>query len=283
MSEAPRKPTGKKKDAYWFKHDSNARHDPKIQSLRSVHGEKGYGWFWIIVEILREQIGYKFPIAGKYSYTVLSRELGASEEEARAFIEQCIKEFGLFKADKRFIWSDSLNERMFDLDQRRQVNSENARKGQQKRREGEQKPPDSDEMRLQSDRTAVAVQTEESRSGESRTDQITAQENTGDQTIREVRKGNMRAEAQAMVTAYLGVPSIWADDNREGDSGEAFLDDSLFYVSHEVKDSLLQAYRIGGEQDLTERFWELHDKFDAEDYDTLPQWLKEQFQRRVGR
>ena len=99
--------SARKKDAYWFSHDMNARQDPRIQSLRSVHGEKGSGWFWIIVEILREQLDNKFLISGKHAYAVLGREFCFTIEEARTFIQQCIEVFELLSTDGQNIWSES--------------------------------------------------------------------------------------------------------------------------------------------------------------------------------
>ena len=46
------------KDAYYFSHDSNARHDPRIIKLRRQYGAEGYGVFFMLVEILREQDDY---------------------------------------------------------------------------------------------------------------------------------------------------------------------------------------------------------------------------------
>ena len=50
------------KDAYYFSHDSNARHDPKILEMRAAYGAKGYGWYWMIIEILRDQEAYRIKV-----------------------------------------------------------------------------------------------------------------------------------------------------------------------------------------------------------------------------
>ena len=47
------------KDAYYFKHDAHARHDPKIRALINKYGLDGYGKFWVIIEMLREETTYK--------------------------------------------------------------------------------------------------------------------------------------------------------------------------------------------------------------------------------
>ena len=57
-------PKTNEKDAYFFSHDCNARNDPKILALRSVYGAEGYGVYFMLVEILREQPEYQPPPGG---------------------------------------------------------------------------------------------------------------------------------------------------------------------------------------------------------------------------
>lgn len=52
-----------KKDAFCFPHDSNAKDDPKCVLLIDQLGCEGYGIYWILIEILREQPEYSYPIA----------------------------------------------------------------------------------------------------------------------------------------------------------------------------------------------------------------------------
>ena len=64
-----------KKDAYYFPHDSNAKDDPKCMHLIESLGLEGYGIYWVLVESLRDQPSYKYPIkmipaiARKYNTT----------------------------------------------------------------------------------------------------------------------------------------------------------------------------------------------------------------------
>ena len=46
------------KDAYYFPHDSNARNDQRLMKVRMKYGMKGYGIYFGIIEILREQCEY---------------------------------------------------------------------------------------------------------------------------------------------------------------------------------------------------------------------------------
>jgi hypothetical protein len=109
---AVKDPRSRSKQAYWFGHDANVRRDPKILAMRTVYGAKGYGWYWILVEMMRENADYKVNIGGKYSHDVLATEMDCTKEEAAKFVEDCISEFQLFQSDGVNMWSDYLMERM---------------------------------------------------------------------------------------------------------------------------------------------------------------------------
>ena len=51
------------KDAYYFPHDSNAKDDPKCVLLIEQLGMEGYGIYWMLIETLREQPDYTYPVA----------------------------------------------------------------------------------------------------------------------------------------------------------------------------------------------------------------------------
>jgi hypothetical protein len=102
------------KDAYYFSHDSNARHDPKILAMRSVYGVHGYGMYWIIIEMLRESDEYKLP-KSKFLFNAIAMQMqckDVSKEYANQFVSDCINEFDLLTENAHFIWSPSLLKRM---------------------------------------------------------------------------------------------------------------------------------------------------------------------------
>lgn len=109
-----------RKDAYYFHHDSNARHDPKVIAMLSTYGTKGYGCYWVLIEILREQEGYRYPTKGKYSWNSIAKELQISVEDAKSFVKDCVEEFELLSMDDDCFWSESLFKRMEKLDNRRE-------------------------------------------------------------------------------------------------------------------------------------------------------------------
>lgn len=102
------------KEAYYFSHDANARHDPKILAMRSDYGIQGYGVFWIIIEMLREQDEYRLPMK-KYIFNAIAMQVQCknyAKDDAETFVQDCINEYELFKTDGAFFWSNSLLGRM---------------------------------------------------------------------------------------------------------------------------------------------------------------------------
>src|SRR3990167_5227644 len=108
------------KDAYYFSHDSNSRHDPKLTSFCSKYGIKGYAYFFMLIELLREQNNYRLPISLKPSITMLWQCYGdviTHDNFEKIYCD--MKEVGLLIEDASFIYSQSLNERMAKLDESR--------------------------------------------------------------------------------------------------------------------------------------------------------------------
>ena len=114
-----------KKDAYYFSHDSNARHDPKILKLRTLMGWEGYALYFSFLEICREQQNYMLEIESK---NILTLELHISVETLDLFFKNCLK-VNLLKEENGFIFSESFMNRMRQMDERRQKYSEAGKKG----------------------------------------------------------------------------------------------------------------------------------------------------------
>lgn len=100
------------KDAYYFSHDSNAKDDPKCVMLIEQMGLEGYGIFWVLVETLRDQPRYQYPLA---LVPALARRYNTTSAKMRTVIEN----FGLFTVteDGQFFFSHSLNQRMKKWDE----------------------------------------------------------------------------------------------------------------------------------------------------------------------
>jgi hypothetical protein len=76
------------KDAYWFKHDSNASRDLKLMQIKAIYGLEGLGIFWSIIEVLREQREYCWE-EGKVD--ILAKIIDCDEEKLIRFLSDCRK------------------------------------------------------------------------------------------------------------------------------------------------------------------------------------------------
>lgn len=109
------------KDAYYFKHDANARRDPKIRSMMRKYGAAGYGWYWIIIENLRESTGYRLRY-DDVTLESLSDDMKSTLQETRDFIDYlCSDNLKLFiktenESGPPHFYSMSLMLRMNHLD-----------------------------------------------------------------------------------------------------------------------------------------------------------------------
>ena len=72
-----------KKDAYYFPHFCNARHDRKIKRITKELGVEGYGIYFMILEVLREQSEMRYPLS---DIDLLADEFGTSEQKVRTVI-----------------------------------------------------------------------------------------------------------------------------------------------------------------------------------------------------
>lgn len=101
------------KDAYYFSHDSNAKDDPKCVLLIEQLGLEGYGIFWVLIETLRDQPGYKYPLN---LLPALARRYNTTSEKMKTVVNS----YELFQVDDNDFFSLSLMERMEKLDNKRE-------------------------------------------------------------------------------------------------------------------------------------------------------------------
>jgi hypothetical protein len=130
-----------KKDAYYFSHDSNARNDIKILRLRRSLGLEGYGIYFCLIEMLREQDDYKMSMS---SIPDVAFELHASDEKVKAVI--CA--FDLFVIDNDEFFSARLNRSMEEYKSLKTKLSEAGRKGGLSKAKAELKPSQSNPLAL---------------------------------------------------------------------------------------------------------------------------------------
>ena len=91
------------KDAFYFPHFSNARNDRKLRRVRKELGMEGYGIYFAVLEVLRDQKGFKYPLE---DIDLLSDELNTSEPKVKAVI--C--NYDLFQTSDENFFSIRFNE-----------------------------------------------------------------------------------------------------------------------------------------------------------------------------
>ena len=102
------------KDAYYFSHDSNAKDDPKCVMLIEQLGLEGYGIYWVLIELLREQPEYKYPLS---LISAIARRYNTTSEKMKTVIMS----YELFNIENdEFFFSDSLMTRMEFFDTKRE-------------------------------------------------------------------------------------------------------------------------------------------------------------------
>ena len=138
-----------KKDAFYFPHDSNAKDDPKIVMMIEQLGLEGYGIFWVLVEILRDQPEFKYPLA---LLPAISRRYNTTTEKVKAVVMN----YGLFQIENdEFFFSESLNNRMLPLLERKEQARLAAHKRWEKQRQlVENNNGNADAMRIHSNSNA---------------------------------------------------------------------------------------------------------------------------------
>ncbi|MFX4267743.1 DUF4373 domain-containing protein [Aliarcobacter butzleri] len=98
--------TNEKNETCYFSHDANAKDDFKVMLLIEELGLEGYGIFWVLIETLREQQNYKYPLK---LLSVLARKYNTT----LAKLEVVVRNYHLFVIeDDCFFYSSSLNRRM---------------------------------------------------------------------------------------------------------------------------------------------------------------------------
>ena len=85
------------KEAFYFPHFCNARHDRKIRRLRMELGVEGYGIYFMLLETLREQQDLMYPLE---DLDLLADEFGVSEAKIKVTI--CNYELFEIDADHKF-------------------------------------------------------------------------------------------------------------------------------------------------------------------------------------
>ena len=110
------------RESVYFSHDADAAQDPKCSLLIYEMGNEGYGCFWRLVELLRVQTDFMYPMK---MIPVIAKTFDISE----AKLNTIIKAYGLFETTDNgmFFFSQSLRERMALMEFQKELKREKGR------------------------------------------------------------------------------------------------------------------------------------------------------------
>lgn len=150
-------------NAYYFSHDCNAHIDERMLELRAQHGWKGYGLYWAILELMRNQADYTLKDCEALPQK-LAMQFNVKAEWMQEYLKTCT-DIGLFKrVDGRFL-SESFLERMEEYEARKQAAKKAAKARWDKDEDGSSEETggcdgNATAMRPQCDRNADAEQSQ---------------------------------------------------------------------------------------------------------------------------
>ena len=115
------------KDTFYFPHEYNAKDDPKCERLIWEMGMEGYGIFWAVLEVLRAQPDYTYPLA---NIPIIAYKYRADADKVR----HVVLDFDLFTiVEDKIFFSPGLLNRMRPMDNARNIARESGKKGAAKR------------------------------------------------------------------------------------------------------------------------------------------------------
>lgn len=115
------------KETYYFSHDSNAITDTKILNMRADYGLEGYGLYWAIIEMMRNEEDYSLQI-GKNTCRAI-KTLTNTNIDIEKYIDDCIEDYKLFTKNNDKFTSNSLLRRMTQYEKKKTINRENGKLG----------------------------------------------------------------------------------------------------------------------------------------------------------
>jgi hypothetical protein len=125
-----------KPDTFYFPHDYEPTSDPKMHTLVCVHGFKGYGLFWRIVEMLHSDPRHRLPLKD-YLYIALADQGKMTVDEVRSLINYAIDVSELFFKDEKgeFFWSARVDRNIKERMEIAKIKSDAGKASAKKRKE----------------------------------------------------------------------------------------------------------------------------------------------------
>lgn len=96
----------------WFKHDSNANFDEKLQQLLIDYGLEGYGLYWYCIELIVNKISkdnVSFEL--KHNARIIARNTGSSEQKIVEMMNYLVQ-IGLFVNQNGLIYCTKIAKRL---------------------------------------------------------------------------------------------------------------------------------------------------------------------------
>jgi len=96
----------------WFKHDSNANTDDKLQIILLDYGLEGYGLYWYCLELIVNRVdkdNINFEL--KHDARIIARNTGSTVQKVEEMMKRFV-ELGLFENNKGMITCIKLIKRM---------------------------------------------------------------------------------------------------------------------------------------------------------------------------
>ncbi|HTD95135.1 MAG TPA: Lin1244/Lin1753 domain-containing protein [Chitinophagaceae bacterium] len=110
----------------WFSHDYGTRNKKKLATLLHQEKARGYGLFWIIVEMLYEDRN-KYMENDELTYLAISQQSGEEIEFIKCFIDRSINVYKVFKSvRKKFFTTERV---IADIKVRKEFSKQKSRAG----------------------------------------------------------------------------------------------------------------------------------------------------------
>lgn len=246
----------------WFKHDSNANADSKLQNVLLDYGLEGYGLYWYCIELIAGKVDAdNITFSLEHDARIIARNTGSTAQKVEEMMRYFVN-VGLFensdgvitclKMAKRLDQSMTSNKAMRAI-----IDQIKAKSGQETPKIA---PPDDDSHDSDMTKSDFIMQ-EEIRLEEKRKDSASPD---GDQ-----KQQSKRAVFEMMAVRFMELipemPSVDLDANAKGRMTKAY----NFYKSFKFDPVRWDAYLMA----IRECEWMLHDRVDH----TGKVWKKRNF------
>ena len=94
------------KQNFYFKHDAPSATNPKLAKLLQKEGARGYGVYWLLIELLRLQTDFSLPVTETAG---LVSRLGYTQ---KTVVVRVIENYDLFSEENGMFFSVGLIKRM---------------------------------------------------------------------------------------------------------------------------------------------------------------------------